>query len=336
MTAWAELHVHLEGTLEPELIFALARRNGVRLPYADVEDLRALYDFGDLQEFLDLYYANMQVLLRGQDFTDLTDAYLARAARAGVRRAEVFFDLQAHTARGVPATEALEGVNAALSRSHERYGISSGLIVTLLRHLSAESAMEAYEQAVDSGVPLLGIGLCSTEVGNPASRFREVFARAQADGLHTVAHAGEEGDASYVTDVLDNLHVERVDHGVRAVDDPLLVDRLVAEQIPMTVCPLSNVRLKGVADLCVHPLADLLRRGVRVTVNSDDPAYFGGYLDDNVEAVRFALGLTEDEVRDLALNSIAASFAPPDVKAELAASWDDVAAGTSGGGRLTP
>ena len=196
--------------------------------------------------------------------------------------------------------------------------------------------MEAYEQAVASRVPLLGIGLCSTEVGNPASRFREVFARAQADGLHTVAHAGEEGDASYVTDVLDNLHVERVDHGVRAVGDPLLVDRLVAEQIPLTVCPLSNVRLKGVADLRVHPLADLLRRGVRVTVNSDDPAYFGGYLDDNVEAVRMALGLDEGEIRDLALNSIAASFAPPEVKAELAASWDDVAAGTSGGGRLTP
>ena len=181
MTAWAELHVHLEGTLEPELIFALARRNGLTLPYADVEDLRSRYDFRDLQEFLDLYYENMTVLQHGADFTDLTDAYLARAARAGVRRAEVFFDLQAHTGRGVPAAEALEGVNAALSLSYERYGISSGLIVTLLRHLSPESAMEAYEQAVASGVPLLGIGLCSTEVGNPASRFREVFARAQAD-----------------------------------------------------------------------------------------------------------------------------------------------------------
>lgn len=321
MTAWAELHVHLEGTLEPELIIELARRNGVSLTYASVEELRARYDFADLQEFLDLYYVNMSVLQHAQDFTDLADAYLARAARAGVRRAEVFFDLQAHTARGIPAAEALGGVQAALARSQERYGISSGLIVTLLRHLSAESAMEAYEQARATGVPLLGIGLCSTEVGNPASRFAEVFARARADGLHTVAHAGEEGDASYVWDVLDQLHVERVDHGVRAVDDPVLVDRLVAEQIPLTVCPLSNLRLKGVARLEDHPLAVLLRRGVRVTVNSDDPAYFGGYLDDNVSAVRAALGLTDAEVRTLALHSIAASFADDAEKARLAATW---------------
>ena len=327
MTAWAELHVHLEGTLEPELIFALARRNGLSLPYADIAELRSRYDFGDLQEFLDLYYANMTVLQRREDFADLTDAYLARAARAGVRRAEVFFDLQAHTGRGSCAAEALEGVNDALSRSDARYGSSSGLIVTMLRHLSADSAMEAYEQALASGVPLLGIGLCSTEVGNPASRFTEVFARARADGFHTVAHAGEEGDASYVRDVLDNLHVERVDHGVRAVGDPALVDRLAAERIPLTVCPLSNVRLKGIADLRLHPLAELLRRGVKVTVNSDDPAYFGGYLDDNVDAVRAALDLTDDEVRTLALNSIEASFAPPEVKAELAATWESMATG---------
>lgn len=321
MGAWAELHVHLEGTFEPDLIFAIAERNGIPLPYRDVEQLKALYEFGDLQEFLDLYYANMSVLRHAQDFTDLTDAYLARAARAGVRRAEVFFDLQAHTDRGIPAAEALEGVHAALSSSYDRHGINSGLIVTLLRHLSAESAMDAYEQARASGVPLLGIGLCSTEVGNPASRFREVFARAQADGLHTVAHAGEEGDASYVRDVLDVLRVERIDHGVRAADDPDLVARLVAEQTPLTVCPLSNVVLKGVRDLAVHPLADLLRRGVRVTVNSDDPAYFGGYLDDNVEAVRKALGLTDDEIRTLALNSISASFAPAEEKERLAATW---------------
>jgi adenosine deaminase len=321
MTAWAELHVHLEGTLEPELIFALARRNGLTLPYADIAELRSRYEFDDLQEFLDLYYANMTVLQRREDFADLTDAYLARAAHAGVRRAEVFFDLQAHTGRGVPAVTALEGVNDALSRSHERHGISSGLIVTLLRHLSAESAMEAYEQARASGVPLLGIGLCSTEVGNPAGRFKAVFDRARADGLHTVAHAGEEGDASYVRDVLDTLRVERVDHGVRVVGDLALIQRLVDEKIPLTVCPLSNVRLKGVADLTEHPLANLLRRGVRVTVNSDDPAYFGGYLDANVEAVRRALALTDDEIRTLALNSIEASFASSDEKAALASTW---------------
>lgn len=321
MGAWAELHVHLEGTFEPELIFAIAERNGIELPYAGVAELKDLYEFADLQDFLDLYYANMSVLRHAQDFTDLTDAYLARAATAGVRRAEVFFDLQAHTGRGIDATEALEGVHAALATSEERHGVSSGLIVTMLRHLSAESAMQAYEQARASGVPLLGIGLCSTEVGNPASRFAEVFARAQADGLHTVAHAGEEGDASYVRDVLDALHVERVDHGIRAVGDAALVDRLVAERIPLTVCPLSNVVLKGVPELSAHPLADLLRRGVKVTVNSDDPAYFGGYLDDNVAAVRAALGLTEDEIRTLGLNSIEASFASADVKQKLAATW---------------
>ncbi|HET7724793.1 MAG TPA: adenosine deaminase [Propionibacteriaceae bacterium] len=322
MSAWAELHVHLEGTLEPELIFALAERNGVALPYGNVEELRARYDFADLQDFLDLYYENMAVLQHASDFADLTDAYLARAARAGVRRAEVFFDLQAHTGRGVSSREALEGVSEALSHSYDRYGISSGLIVTMLRHLSAESAMEAYEQAVASGVPLLGIGLCSTEVGNPASRFREVFDRARADGFRTVAHAGEEGDASYVRDVLDTLRVERVDHGVRAVDDATLVARLVAEEVPLTVCPLSNLRLKGVPELTAHPLAELLRAGVKVTVNSDDPAYFGGYLDDNVRAVRIALGLSDDEVRTLALNSIAASFASDAEKAELAATWE--------------
>jgi adenosine deaminase len=321
MGAWAELHVHLEGTFEPELIFAIAERNGIPLPYRDVDHLKALYEFGDLQEFLDLYYANMSVLRHAQDFTDLTDAYLARAARAGVRRAEVFFDLQAHTDRGIPATEALEGVHAALSRSYDRHGVSSGLIVTMLRHLSAESAMEAYEQARASGVPILGIGLCSTEVGNPASRFAEVFARAQADGLHTVAHAGEEGDASYVRDVLDALHVERIDHGVRAAEDPQLVARLAAEQVPLTVCPLSNVVLKGVRDLTVHPLAYLLRQGVRVTVNSDDPAYFGGYLDDNVEAVRTALALTDAEIRILGLNSISSSFASAEEKQQLASTW---------------
>jgi adenosine deaminase len=321
MGAWAELHVHLEGTLEPELIFALAQRNGLALPYEDVEELRARYEFADLQDFLDLYYANMTVLQTAEDFADLTDAYLARAARDGVRRAEVFFDLQAHTGRGISPTAALEGVSSALARSYERYGISAGLIITFLRHLSAESAMEAYEQAVASGVPLLGVGLCSTEVGNPASRFAEVFDRARADGLHTVAHAGEEGDASYVRDVLDSLRVERVDHGVRAVGDPALVDRLVAEGIPLTVCPLSNVRLKGVPDLRTHPLAELLRRGVKVTVNSDDPAYFGGYLGENVIAVREALGLTNDEIRTLGLNSIEASFAPDEEKQSLSATW---------------
>lgn len=319
MTAWAELHLHLEGTLEPELIFTLAERNGLQLPYADLDDLRSRYDFANLQGFLDLYYTNMQVLLTEQDFADLADAYLARAQRAGVRRAEVFFDLQAHTARGVAPEVALGGLHQALATSEERYGISTGLILTFLRHLPADQAMTAYQQAVDSGVPLLGVGLCSTEVGFPASAFAEVYRRARADGLRTVAHAGEEGDASYVWEALDALGVERIDHGVRALEDDRLIQRLVAEQIPLTMCPLSNVRLKVVPNLAVHPIVYLLRRGVLVTVNSDDPAYFGGYLDDVVHALRAQFDLTPAEVARLARNSIEASFAPRAEKERLLA-----------------
>ncbi|HEU4999180.1 MAG TPA: adenosine deaminase [Lapillicoccus sp.] len=304
---FAELHVHLEGTLEPELIFALAARNGVRLPYRDVEDLRSRYAFSDLQSFLDLYYPNLQVLQTEQDFADLTEAYLRRARQGGVRHAEVFLDVQAHTARGIPAEVALAGVTDALARSEE-LGLTSGLIVTMLRHLPAESAMLAYEQVCASGLPFLGIGLCSSEVGFPATPFADVFARARADGRHTVAHAGEEGDPSYVWEVLDVLHVERVDHGLRSVEDPVLMDRLVSEQVPLTVCPLSNVRLHAVPSLEEHPLARMLRAGALVSVNSYDPAYFGGYLDDNVAAVRAALGLTDEEVRRLAENSLRSSF----------------------------
>lgn len=317
MTAWAELHLHLEGTLEPELIFALAERNGVELPYRDLADLRSRYDFGDLQSFLDLYYTNMQVLQTERDFADLADAYLARAQRAGVRRAEVFFDLQAHTARGISPAVALGGVHRALAASEESYGISTGLILTFLRHLPAAEAMIAYQQAVDTGVPLLGVGLCSTEVGYPADAFAEVYARARADGLRTVAHAGEEGDAGYVWEVLDALRVDRIDHGVRAIEDDRLVRRLVADRIPLTMCPLSNVRLKVVANLAMHPIVYLLRRGVRVTVNSDDPAYFGGYLDDVVDALRAQFGLTDADVAQLARNSIEASFATDEEKARL-------------------
>jgi adenosine deaminase len=305
--AFAELHVHLEGTMEPELILALAERNHVRLPYRDLEDLRSRYAFTDLQSFLGLYYANMPVLQTEQDFADLTEAYLRRASRSGVRHAEVFLDLQAHTGRGLPPEVPLAGVTAALGRSEE-LGLTSGLIVTMLRHLPAESAMQAYEQVCASGVPFLGIGLCSSEVGYPATPFADVFARARADGRHTVAHAGEEGDPSYVWEVLDVLRVERVDHGIRSVEDPVLMDRLVAEQVPLTVCPLSNVRLKAVPSLAQHPLARMLRAGALVSVNSDDPAYFGGYLDDNLTAVRAALGLTDDEVRRLAENSLRSSF----------------------------
>jgi adenosine deaminase len=314
---FAELHLHLEGTLEPELIYSLSERNKISLPYRDMDDLRSRYAFTNLQSFLDLYYTNMQVLQTEQDFADLTDTYFTRVRQAGIRHAEVFLDLQAHTQRGIHPTTVLNGVHHALAATEQRHGISSGLIVTMLRHLPAESAMVAYQQAIDSGVPLLGIGLCSSEVGNPASRFVDVFARARADGLHTVAHAGEEGDSSYVWDALNSLHVERIDHGIRSIEDEALMQHLADEQIPLTVCPLSNVRLRAVDRLEVHPLATMLRRGLLVSVHSDDPAYFGGYLDDNVHAVQSALNLSDEEINQLAANSIKSTFASTERKREL-------------------
>ncbi|PFG18158.1 adenosine deaminase [Propionicimonas paludicola] len=316
---FAELHLHLEGTLEPELAFELAERNQLTLPWRDVDDLRSRFDYGCLQDFLDIYYANMAVLRTEADFAELTDAYLARAARAGVVRAEVFLDLQAHTARGVPAEVVLAGVSDALSRSEVDHGVSSGLIVTFLRHLSADDAECAYDQALATGVELLGIGLCSSEVGFPAAPFAPLWQRARADGLHTVAHAGEEGGPDYVWEALRELKVERVDHGIRAVEDPSLVAHLAEQRIPLTSCPLSNVRLKAVPHLAAHPLPAMLDAGLLVTVNSDDPAYFGGYLDDNLVAVRDQFGLRQDQLDTLACNSIEASFLPAAEKARLLA-----------------
>jgi adenosine deaminase len=316
---FAELHLHLEGTLEPELVFELAERNGIDLPWSDADDLRSRYHYGCLQDFLDLYYANMAVLRTEADFADLTDAYLSRAARAGVVRAEVFLDLQAHLARGVPAAVVLAGVTDALSRSEIDHNVSSGLILTFLRHLSAADAERAYDAALATGVELLGIGLCSSEVGFPAAPFGALWDRARADGLHTVAHAGEEGDASYVWEALRELKVERIDHGIRAMEDPALVAHLAEHRIPLTTCPLSNVRLKAVPNLAAHPLPAMLDAGLMVTVNSDDPAYFGGYLDDNIAGVRATFGLDDAQVATLAANSIEASFLPPAQKARLLA-----------------
>lgn len=316
---FAELHLHLEGTLEPELAFHLAERNNVALPWRDVEDLRARYDYGCLQDFLDIYYANMEVLRTAEDFTELTNAYLSRAAQAGVVRAEVFLDLQAHLARGLSAETVLGGVDAALRRAEADHGVSAGLIVTFLRHLPAADAERAYDQALATGIDLLGIGLCSSEVGFPAAPFAPLWQRARADGLHTVAHAGEEGDASYVWEALRELKVERVDHGIRAMEDPALVAHLRERRIPLTACPLSNVRLKAVPNLAAHPLPAMLDAGLLVTVNSDDPAYFGGYLDDNLDAVRAEFALSEDQLATLAANSIEASFLPPEEKERLRA-----------------
>ena len=315
----AELHLHIEGTLEPELIFALAERNGIQLPYADLDELRARYEFTDLQSFLDLYYANMAVLQTEQDFADMTRAYLARAAVAGVRHAEIMLDPQAHVSRGVPLETCVNGVASVLANSLAEFRISTLLIAAFLRDLSEESALEVLEQLLAMNAPIAGIGLDSAEVGNPPAKFERLFARAKEAGLHRIAHAGEEGPPSYIIDALELLDVERIDHGIRCMEDPELVEHLVEERVPLTVCPLSNVRLRTVDTLADHPLPAMLAAGLNVSVNSDDPAYFGGYVDDNFVQLETVLGLSEfDRVR-LASNSIRSSFAEEERKAELLA-----------------
>lgn len=305
----AELHVHIEGTLEPELIFELAQRNGVTLPYASVDALRAAYAFTDLQSFLDLYYAGASVLLAESDFFDMAMAYYRRAATDGVVHAELFFDPQTHTDRGVPMAAVIGGLWRARAEAERTLGVTSELILCFLRHLSEAAAFETLEAAMPFRDRFVGVGLDSSERGHPPEKFARVFARAGELGLHRVAHAGEEGPAEYVRTALDLLHVERIDHGVRAADDPALVERLAREGIPLTVCPLSNVKLCVYGSMAEHALPALLARGVRVTVNSDDPAYFGGYLYANYEALfaaHPAMGVRE--ARRLAANSLEASF----------------------------
>ncbi|MFD7426419.1 adenosine deaminase [Streptomyces sp. NPDC059818] len=304
----AELHLHIEGTLEPELAFALAARNGVHLPYADTEALRTAYLFDDLQTFLDLYYALMAVLRTEDDFADLADAYLARAAAQGVRHAEIFFDPQAHTARGVPIGTVVEGLGRALERSEEKHGVSTQLIMCFLRDRSADSALETLEAAKPYLHRISAVGLDSAEVGHPPAKFREVYAAAEALGLRKVAHAGEEGPPAYIREALDVLGVERIDHGLRCMEDPELVRRLVAERVPLTLCPLSNVRLRAIDTLEEHPLRAMMDAGLLCTVNSDDPAYFGGYVGDTFHAVHEALGLEREQLRTLARNSFEAAF----------------------------
>lgn len=312
-----ELHLHIEGTLEPELIFDLAARHHLTLPCKSLADLRARYAFDDLQSFLDLYYANMAVLRTAADFGELMLAYLRRAAAGGVRHAEIFFDPQAHLSRGVSLTEVVDGLAEGCRLGAAETGTTSALIACFLRDRGGEEALDVLEQLVTAKAPVIGIGLDSTEVGNPASKFTAVYARAKELGLHRVAHAGEEGGPEYVRDALDLLGVERVDHGVRSVRDPLLVRRLATERIPLTVCPLSNVRLKGVSSLADHVLPQLIAAGVVTTVNSDDPAYFGGYVEENYAAVAAQFGFSAADMAQLARNSVEASFLSPDRKAAL-------------------
>ncbi len=303
----AELHLHIEGTLEPEMLFRFAARNGVETRFTSVDELRAAYEFDDLQSFLDIYYQGAAVLRTEEDFHDLTWAYLERAAADGVRRAEIFFDPQTHTDRGISMETVILGISSAIERGSE-LGVSTGLILCFLRHLSGEDALHTLEAALPHRSKLLGVGLDSSEVGHPATKFVAAYDLARSEGLHLVAHAGEEGPPEYVWQALDVLGVERVDHGVRAMEDAALVARLVAERTPLTVCPLSNLRLRVVDDMAEHPLPRMLEAGLVVTVNSDDPAYFGGYIGANFGAMIESCELSRDELVTLARNSIEAAF----------------------------
>jgi adenosine deaminase len=306
--AKAELHIHIEGSLEPELIFALAKRNGIALSHPTVEALRAAYAFTDLQSFLDIYYAGASVLLQEADFFDMAWAYFQRAHADNVVHAELFFDPQTHTARGVPMAAVINGLKRACDQAEAQLGISSHLILCFLRHLSEDDALATLEAAMPYRAQFVGVGLDSSEVGHPPTKFANVFARCRALGLHVVAHAGEEGPPDYIWQALDVLKAERIDHGVRCLEDPALVARLAAGRMPLTVCPLSNLKLCVVNDLADHPMKRLLDAGLCATVNSDDPAYFGGYMNANFEQTVRALNLTADDVIQLASNSVEASF----------------------------
>ncbi|HLH30016.1 MAG TPA: adenosine deaminase [Terriglobia bacterium] len=303
----AELHLHIEGTLEPELMFELASRNGVHLPYRSTAELRAAYEFSDLQSFLDIYYQGTRVLLQPRDFYDLTWAYLNKAHTQNVRHAEIFFDPQAHTERGVPVGAVIEGIHQALSDGRRKFGVSSQLILSFLRHLSGEDAMSTLEAALPYRDAFSGVGLDSSERGHPPQKFVEVFSRARAEGLFVVAHAGEEGPPDYVWQALDSLGATRIDHGVRCTEDPALVERLRAQRVPLTVCPLSNVKLRVFESMKNHNLPALLDADLCVTINSDDPAYFGGYINENFGAICDAFDLDKERISTLARNSFEAA-----------------------------
>lgn len=304
----AELHLHIEGTLEPELAFELAEKNRVVLPFKSVDEMRAAYHFSDLQSFLDLYYASINVVQTEEDFHDLTLAYLKKAAAQNVRHTEIFFDPQSHTARDIPMGTVINGITAALQEAQTELGVSSKLILSFLRHLSEESALETFQQALPFREQFIGVGLDSSELGNPPSQFVNVFEEARRQGFRVVCHAGEEGPPEYITEALDLLHAERIDHGVRCIEDAALVARLAEEQIPLTVCPLSNVRLRVFKTMSEHTIKQMLDASLLVTVNSDDPPYFGGYVNENYEAIQQAFDLSRNDLVKLARNSFTAAF----------------------------
>jgi len=310
----AELHMHIEGSLEPELMFALAQRNGVSMAYPDVESLRRAYVFDNLQDFLDIYHEGTLVLRTEQDFYDMTHAYLARAAADNVVHAEIFFDTQTHTGHGVSTDVVINGLHRACADAQAEFGISASLILCFLRHLSEEAAFECLEQALPLRDKLVGVGLASSEKGHPPEKFARVFARARELGFRLVAHAGEEGPPAYIWSALDVLKVERIDHGVQAINDPALMARLVKDRIPLTVCPLSNLKLRVFPTLAQHNLGRMLDAGIVATVNSDDPAYFGGYINQNFTQTFAALGLSAQHAYQLAHNSFEASFMQDSLK----------------------
>ncbi|MCG2837500.1 adenosine deaminase [Photobacterium sp. WH77] len=312
-----ELHVHIEGTLEPELMFELAQRNQIPLPYASVEEARAAYQFDDLQSFLDMYYLGAAVLQTEQDFYDLTWAYLLHCQQDHVMHTEIFFDPQTHTERGVTFQTVMAGITRALADGEQQLSISSRLIMCFLRHLSEDAAFETLAQAMSYQEYIIGVGLDSSEQGHPPEKFRRVFEKAHEAGFLTVAHAGEEGPASHIRDAMSLLRVSRIDHGVQCSQDPALVEALVRNQMPLTVCPLSNVKLKVFDHMADHNIIELLRKGVCVTINSDDPAYFGGYMTDNFLAVAAAFEVTKEEMALFTANAIRASFLPDEEKAQL-------------------
>ncbi len=321
----AELHLHIEGTLEPEMVFALAKRNNIQLPYANAQELAAKYDFSDLQSFLDLYYQATDVLQTEQDFYDLTWAYLEHCAQDQVVHCEIFFDPQSHTSRGIAFADVIQGIHKALAAGKEKLGITSQLILCFLRHLPEADALKTWEDAQPWLHLISGVGLDSSEKDFPPNLFTQVFAKAKAAGLKLVAHAGEEGPADYIQQALDLLKIDRIDHGVRITESEDLMDRVVKDNIALTVCPLSNVRLCVYSDMKEHPLLELLDRGLRVMINSDDPAYFGGYMNQNFHAVDDALAPTAEQIVLLAKNSILASFLAEDEKQRWVSEIDSIA-----------
>ncbi|MDP6390529.1 MAG: adenosine deaminase [Alphaproteobacteria bacterium] len=321
----AELHLHIEGTLEPAMMLAFAVRNGVDVPYRTEAEIAATYRFRNLQEFLDLYYQGSRVLIAERDFYELTHAYLSKARQQNVLHAEISFDPQSHTGRGVPFATVIDGIHQALQDAKSEFGIGTKLIMCFLRHLDAEDAMTTLEMALPYRDRIAAVGLDSSEFGNPPAKFAKVFARARAEGFLAVAHAGEDGPADYVRQALDELRVARIDHGNRSLDDKALVQRLARTRTPLTLCPLSNLRLGVVPDIGRHPLREMMARGLMVTVNSDDPAYFGGYVNENYRVVEEALGLSEPELYQLARNSFEASFLSAPEKQALIAELDNCA-----------